>query len=61
MATAEFSIFAGTLMCDEERISILVMRYLGFSGASVVKNPPDLGLTPGLEIFPGGGNSNPLP
>ena len=44
------------------------MLYLGdtqgFSGATVVKNPPanvgDAGLIPGSGRFPGGGNSNPL-
>ena len=36
----------------------------GFPGGSVVKNPltktGDLGLIPGSERFPGGGNGNPL-
>ena len=36
----------------------------GFSGGSVVKNPPDNagdgGLIPGLGRFPGEGNGNPL-
>ena len=40
----------------------------GFSGGSVVKNPPanagdigDAGSIPGLENTPGGGHGNPLP
>ena len=37
---------------------------MGFPGGSVVKNPPanarDVGLTPGLERYPGEGNDNPL-
>ena len=40
---------------------------MGFPGSSVVNNPPanaghtgDLGLIPGLERSPGGGNGNPL-
>ena len=36
----------------------------GFLGGSVVKNPPanvgDMGLIPGFERSPGGGNGNPL-
>ena len=43
------------------------MVYLGFPGASVVKNPPenagdpeDAGSIPGLGRCPGGGNGNPL-
>ena len=38
--------------------------FLGFPGASVVKNPPasagDVGLIPGLGRSPGEGNGNPL-
>ena len=40
---------------------------MGFTGGSVVKNPPtnarnlgDTGLVPGLGRSPGGGNGNPL-
>ena len=37
---------------------------MGFSGVSVVKNPPsnagDAGSIPGLGRFPGEGNGNPL-
>ena len=41
-----------------------VTRKKGFPGDSAVKNPlanaGDLGLIPGLERSPGGGNGNPL-
>ena len=40
---------------------------MGFPAALMLRNPPanggdrrDSGLTPGLEISPGGGNGNPL-
>ena len=37
---------------------------MGFSGGSVIKNPPanagDVGSIPGLERSPGEGNGNPL-
>ena len=37
---------------------------MGFPGGAVVKNPPanagNIGLIPGSERFPGGGNGNPL-
>ena len=43
------------------------MRYLGFPGGAVIKNPPansghtgDVGSIPGLGRCPGGGNGNPL-
>ena len=40
------------------------MKLMGFPGRSVVKNLPanarDLGLIPGSERSPGGGNGNPL-
>ena len=41
-----------------------VLAFMGFLGATVVKNLPanagDVGSIPGLERFPGEGNGNPL-
>ena len=40
------------------------LQFMGFPGGAVVKNPPanagNIGLIPGSERFPGGGNGNPL-
>ena len=41
-----------------------MLMIMGFSGGSVIKNPPanagDVGSIPGLERSPGEGNGNPL-
>ena len=45
-------------------ISLIIGPNRGFSGGSVVKNPPvsaeNMGLIPGSERSPGEGNGNPL-
>ena len=45
-------------------ISVLLLRWMGFPGGSVVKNLPanagDVGLIPGLERSSGEGKGNPL-
>ena len=45
-------------------ISLITAPNRGFSGGSVVKNPPvsaeNMGLIPGSERSPGEGNGNPL-
>ena len=48
-------------------ICIIIYHYMGFPGATGVKNPPanagdvkDGGSIPGLGRFPGGGHGNPL-
>ena len=51
----------------ERGISVNIRRYFGFPGGAVIKNllvhPGDMGdevSIPGLEIFPRGGNGNPV-
>ena len=53
-----------TISWTETGIKINSKAWLGFPGASLVKNLPtvagDAGLIPGLGRSPGGGNGNPL-
>ena len=53
-----------TVLCFAEKKKKLYSATLGFSGGSMVKNPPanaeDMGLIPGLGRSPGVGNGNPL-
>ena len=52
---------------EHQHIYICFLCFQGFLGGTVVKNLPasaedagDMGLIPGLEKSPGGGNGNPL-
>ena len=56
-----------SLRQEKVYLIIVCLYHHDFPGGRVVKNPPanagdarDIGLIPGLERFPGGGNGNPL-